>query len=1152
MYNKILQNKWFTTLKIAEGTKSSCSWNYILKKLNPNRNGKIFNNIKDQYLSAILLSLVNGEYKRYAENKANNKSLRPKDCAKSLYSFHTYRYKLSDEDENGNVITHNASFIHNIGFQGFDFDPEKSNYDANQRLIIGETLKQILYEKLSDKKWFICSTLSTGGNGAHCWTWSKPNEYIEDDEKVRWYYTNYDMKLWYMCECLIELKKRIDWIDLNKIKIDDGMRRPGQTLNVTVVDTNPFINFNFEYDYDYDVVDKFSSYDGTTYRTEQNIPFITEDEKLTYELYKTYVEIQQNVKTKFDDKDKNYNDKLNIISNEFDLSKCKPYYWRHNKNANLGWTGNQVIHTLLWFFDKETVKKIWEHPNFYTQNPRDWIRFVDSWDFDDSHMPNFKLIQFLNNECGFNLKYEHIIKTKELEEQYDHVIRLKENEFIGDYKDELFNNCIKTGINLLISGVGTGKTTLWINRDKELKQDILNIGMMKSTIITEPYNAILETKFGEGGYKITKYKGNLHLSWNTIEKGLCAANYKKLVELSNKDNQDWNQIDYIVCDESHLLTKEAFRSNDLIKVITFLRRAAEHIPVILMTGTPCDEYDLFDNINTIYIDKKDNRKITYRNLRFQPDETLKRWDIMAISTLVEQLVKDGRKVYVYDGDGSLRGFKRLIRTLPNNIRCCIYHKRHIDDVIDSDDMKYINKHHVLGDQYDVLCSSCYFGVGNDLNDECDTACIIIGNHVWQEDVQIVGRWRNSKDIKVYNIINKDNEYRTSKLDKKLLIKEKQKWITNGYHDSINRHFNIAIGSQNIDIHNESEIPIFTLMCVNNDYNMPLDYKYEMLTKNYFIVDDEQISPLRWCVDDIENGKLIIELMKKEGKSDKTKFIIDLLSNNQNILWHNEDARLLRWQKCAKFIFNICRELFDTLYIDTNYGMAYSHLQSIELFKKIYYLFKGESFIDTHLDWAEIYAYDWYRKQLKGKDLKRLNEDFIEQHGISYEEHIGIVAYILMANWDNKSSQADHVVINDYYNKFNWNCKLYLNMHDEMINTLEKLVKYELNDDSIFDNNMFELVKYMDKESLITEIHDKHRVSLVKMEIYKKLYNKIRYRRKLINQENAKGGKKVVIKKDMPKYGLKIGDTFDTQKELAHKIGKTEKTICQWRNKGWIE
>ena len=52
------------------------------------------------------------------------------------------------------------------------------------------------------------------------------------------------------------------------------------------------------------------------------------------------------------------------------------------------------------------------------------------------------------------------------------------------------------------------------------------------------------------------------------------------------------------------------------------------------------------------------------------------------------------------------------------------------------------------------------------------------------------------------------------------------------------------------------------------------------------------------------------------------------------------------------------------------------------------------------------------------------------------------------------------------------------------------------------------------------------------------------------------GKSIIITDNMPvrtrnKYKLNIGDQFNTQKELANKIGKSEETIRQWRKKQWI-
>ena len=59
------------------------------------------------------------------------------------------------------------------------------------------------------------------------------------------------------------------------------------------------------------------------------------------------------------------------------------------------------------------------------------------------------------------------------------------------------------------------------------------------------------------------------------------------------------------------------------------------------------------------------------------------------------------------------------------------------------------------------------------------------------------------------------------------------------------------------------------------------------------------------------------------------------------------------------------------------------------------------------------------------------------------------------------------------------------------------------------------------------------------------------------ENGGKVGKKIKItdkikKSVLNKYGLNVGDTFETQKELANKIGKSEKTVVEWRKKGWIE
>ena len=87
----------------------------------------------------------------------------------------------------------------------------------------------------------------------------------------------------------------------------------------------------------------------------------------------------------------------------------------------------------------------------------------------------------------------------------------------------------------------------------------------------------------------------------------------------------------------------------------------------------------------------------------------------------------------------------------SGLRVVIMHNRNKDD----EDMKNMLETRVLSDRFDGLISSCMFGAGCDINDEDDAAVIIVGNNPYQEDIQAIGRFRNSKDIVVNIIIRKE-------------------------------------------------------------------------------------------------------------------------------------------------------------------------------------------------------------------------------------------------------------------------------------------------------------------------------------------------------------------------------------------------------------
>ena len=193
------------------------------------------------------------------------------------------------------------------------------------------------------------------------------------------------------------------------------------------------------------------------------------------------------------------------------------------------------------------------------------------------------------------------------------------------------------------------------------------------------------------------------------------------------------------------------------------------------------------------------------------------------------------------------------------------------------------------------------------------------------------------------------------------------------------------------------------------------------------------------------------------------------------------------------------------------------------------------------------------------DLKKINEEYIEKSGISYEEHIGIVSYILMVNWTNTDAQTDKLIECNYFDKFNERCHWYNNMHDEMISTLIGMKKeYKIGD--LFGMDDITISEFKDMDDRITEVHDKGKVKLIKMHMYKQIYRTLKYRRQLRNkragQIGGEKGNKVTVtdkmkKTALEKYNLKIGDTFETQKALAKQIGVREETIIYWKKKGWI-
>ena len=227
---------------------------------------------------------------------------------------------------------------------------------------------------------------------------------------------------------------------------------------------------------------------------------------------------------------------------------------------------------------------------------------------------------------------------------------------------------------------------------------------------------------------------------------------------------------------------------------------------------------------------------------------------------------EGRKVYVYWGIGSIDKMEHYeeCERLMNRYKVAIFHKKNIG----SADMEYINNEHKIG-KYDVLISSCYFGVGCDLNDEDKTAVIIVGNNPYQEDEQAIGRFRNSKDIKVNILL--DNLY-VEKIDVgEQLINENE--ISNRVNKSLSQRDKSIVRREYGEDYNYMLCAKYYFSDIERKFNFFNDRKYNVLNRYELIYNDYR-KRYEYEIQDI-NGQCIINLLDDVE-------VLDTILNNRKI------------------------------------------------------------------------------------------------------------------------------------------------------------------------------------------------------------------------------------------------------------------------------
>ncbi len=795
--------------------------------------------------------------------------------------------------------------------------------------------------------------------------------------------------------------------------------------------------------------------------------------------------------------------------------------------------------------DKPTAYKLWydfcQQISLYkSYKTKDFINMFEKlWDKIDETTGHINILR----------KYGFVIDDKKTH------IDLGEG-YLGD-KRELILSLIQKGINFVQAPTGGGKTRFWTDYNLDLIKDVLNLN--KPILIVEPLNSIINTKYDDTVITIT---GSKRFPRTLLGYGMYVTNYNKLLkkgvgdtwEIRDDIDEFLSQFGLIVLDESHILIKDSFRCNVLIPFINSIKKAAEHSKIILQTATPMNEDQLFFINNYIICHKQNNITTKWIYRRCIDDK----FEISQITCLVNYYVHNGRKVYVYWNNASLNQLHAFKATYTDPDKVAVYHKRNTGE----ESMSRITNYHRLkyegnedNYEYDVLLSSVYFGVGNDLDDETDAAVIIIGNNTWQEDIQAVGRWRNSKDVEVCQIIL-PNEYEfientaQEEFNINSIRKEQKDKLNRMWHDKLSKDKSIIINHKTYQITKAEDIDILSIMSTADVYYSQFKVKTEALSNEYYgyRIKDDYTKPLECNYDFTNANKEYWKEVKNERNINKK----NIMDGNIDYDVINKDTKLIKFKSLWD---QLKRYEIDKL-LGPKYISASTHYNMLKCWVDYY-----RALLSRNIDYPEIYSLLWYRKRYN----KETKDDIIDINGfeVTEDEYNMFLSYIIYIHNKNKGCK-DYDIKANYIMPFKYNCKLFVDMPDELIDKLySTYAESEL--DISASKEFFSDYEWKDEAFESTVIHNMKDIlnqtehmnkELSKIQfIFKMFFNNCKigsYIGSKIGGKKSSPKKKLTIIEEFPeKYKLKIGQEFDSATDLAIYANVSNKTVSQWISKSWV-
>lgn len=752
---------------------------------------------------------------------------------------------------------------------------------------------------------------------------------------------------------------------------------------------------------------------------------------------------------------------------------------------------------------------------------------------------------------------------------------LHDNQYLGDILDKLLEES-PIGVSIWQAPTGSGKTTAWTDLNKKMldeikaNKDTLVGDKNKPTLIIEPLNSIINTKYDDD---VKIVIGSNKFPEKISGYGTWVTNYNKLLDTRDgitytlKDNVDelLEQFGLIVIDESHTIIKDKFRSNVLIPFVELINKIAETNKVILQTATPMHEEYLLNIKRRIIITKKPKCEINMSFLRFD-NSGGRHYGAADLLGLVRECVEEHQKVYIYWNNADLNRLKQFRAIYDDPDKVAIYHKANKGDL----SMERIDKYHVLssknyhGDEeieeydYDVLLSSVYFGVGNDLNDVEDACVIIIGNNSWQEDIQAIGRFRNSKHIDVIEILRPyDYEYlfETSKHTKKFdtILFERRRRNSALYEDKKNRSA-LTVQRAACKIVDDTYIRALSIMEASDEYDTSFKTKLKNLTDSYYgiNVDKDFEQFLDYDDEDVERSK---EYWKDvtEIRNKTKRDIVMGMHVEQSVI--DADPKLRNFNKLYKRL----KRLGVNKILDVKYIVQSSKYNILKLFCDLFESFKnrGSNYANKDFDYAELAAMLWLTKQ-------KFEEKTVEMFGGEMPEktYKFILAYVMFVSRCNKDWN-DYKLMADHYKKFHWNASLFIAMPDELIDMFWHTGEYdalqEFIDNCLMPDDMLGVNTNRAKVTCLDDIFAQLKTNAIylldnsKEIIYvvKRCCKISGISEKINKSEAGKAGgkagvKPVVVLVDIPKRKLKKDDTFKSVKELCDMIGITKQTAKRWK------